>query len=243
MTSERDNLAASWARLGVLFNTAASKRTPDLEALLRATARRAPDEISVFEAAVSWLAQYGDYVAKHRLARLVAETLEPEHRPTMGLMLDLAREHGARNAERFNTALAACEKPVSAFPLLRIQRENVTFSRLAEQSASALSRKWGRWLDPFEIRLKILRPESWIARHNPSLALRALVGGDLVASILAEHEAAEAGKPGFASEMELARRCGVTRMAIRHALDRLEMAGMATRRREGRSTRIEIHPR
>ena len=59
-------------------------------------------------------------------------------------------------------------------------------------------------------------------RDNPSLAHRALTGGDLAASVLAECN--ESG--AIESEAELARRCGASRPACRAAIRKLQRAGL-----------------
>ena len=76
--------------------------------------------------------------------------------------------------------------------------------------------------------------------RNPALAARAALEGDLRASILAEIEAvrARAAAATVPSELELARRCGASRQAIRKALERLEMSGLVVRRKVGRRCEI-----
>jgi hypothetical protein len=243
MTEALHKVLRGWVRVGILFNAQDAARTPDIEELLLHTARVAGQSANLVVCVTSWLALRGDFVCKHRLARCIRASLDVADQPAMGLMLEQAQMLRGGKSMSFNAAMAACAPAETGVPLLEAERGNGKRARFAELGASDVSRRWGRWLETFEAREEVMRPAGWIARHNPSLALRALVGGDLVASILAEHEASGAGTAGFASEMELSRRCGVTRMAIRHALDRLEMAGMATRRREGRNVRIEIHAR
>src|ERR1051325_10914724 len=97
-----DSVAAGWARLGAMLNVKAAARTPDLERLLLDTARVASANFRLFMLAASWLAEYGDYVAKHRLARLIGDELEREYRPALGLTLEWAKDHGDSNSSRFN---------------------------------------------------------------------------------------------------------------------------------------------
>lgn len=223
-----------------MLNVPAARKTPDVERLLLDTARVASANSRLFILAASWLAQYGNYVAKHRLARLIGDELEPEHRPTLGLLLDWAKEHGDRNGSRFNLAIEACGPARDARPLFDAERGNALFARLAEQRASALSLKWGRWMADFEPKASALRLSEWIAQQNPSLHERALTGGDLVASVLAECQACNGA---IESEAELARRCGASRPAIRDAMHKLQLAGRVRSTARGRAKAIELHPR
>src|SRR5450432_2895159 len=186
-----------------MFNIPSAKTSPDVEQLLLDTARMASADTRLFVLAASWLARYGEYVAKHRLARLIRDTLEREHRPTLGFLLEWAKIQSKSNASRFNLAIDACGNAIDGRPLSEVEHRNALFSRLAEQRASALSRKWGRWLTEFEPKDNALRPIEWIAEHNPSLNTRALTGGDLAASVLAE---CEIESRTIESEAELARR-------------------------------------
>ncbi|MCY2952408.1 MAG: GntR family transcriptional regulator [Planctomycetota bacterium] len=232
-----DSVVSRWAQLGVMLNVREAGNTPDIEHLLLDTARVASANSRLFILAASWLALYGDYVTKHRLARLIGDELEPEHRTTLGFLLEWAKENGEGNGARFNLAIAACNAAADPGPLSDVERRNAAFSRLAEQRASALSRKWGRWLAEFELKSDALRPAEWIAKHNPTLRERALTGGDLLASVLAECTA-EAGI--IESEAELARRCGASRPAVRDAIRRLRLAGLVRSIVRGRANVVEL---
>lgn len=227
--NEIHHAVGQWVRLGAMFNIPPVNGTVDVERLLLDTARCAPSNARLFILAVTWLTCYGEYVARHRLARMILHELEAEHRPVMGLMLDLAREKNARNSHRFNQAIAACGGVRDHRPLLDIDRRNGFFSRAARQNASVLSLKWGRWMEVFALKENAIRPAKWIIQTNPDLQWRADFAGDLRASILAELQAnPRAGD----SESELARACGVTRAAIIAALAKLEQAGRITRQRQ-----------
>jgi hypothetical protein len=234
-----NSVASRWARLGVMLNVEPSDRTPDLERLLLDSARAAPANSRLFVLAATWLTRYGDAVAKHRLARLVRDELEPEHRPTLGFLLDWVRRRGSANTKRFNRAIRACGRKVDERPLFDVERRNPALAELARQRASPLSRKWGRWAAEFDLKDDALRPEEWVIDQNPSLRARLLVGGDLRASVLAECEAA--GGP-IASESELARRCGASRPAVREAVRTLRLAGLVRAAQQGRRNTIEPRP-
>lgn len=231
------SVASCWARLGAMLNVRPARTTPDIERLLLDTARVASAHSRVFILAATWLAHYGDYVAKHRLARLIRDELETEYRPVLGLLLEWAKEHGAANGFRFNLAIAACGAPSDAHPLFDVERRNALFTRLAEQRASTLSKKWGRWLAEFEPKLDALRPPEWVAQMNRALHERALTGGDLVASVLAECQARGGMIP---SEAELARCCGASRPAVRDAIRKLQLAGQIRSVQGARSNAIQL---
>lgn len=234
-----DSVAARWAKLGAMLNVRAGDKTPDIERLLLDTARVSSANSRLFIMAATWLARYGAYVAKHRLARLILDELESEYRPTLGLLLEWAKDHGESNGSRFNLAIKACGSAKDGRPLSDVENRNIIFARLAKQRASVLSQKWGRWMTDFEPKNDALRPVSWVAEHN-DLAVRALTGGDLRSSVMAEYEA---GADCIESEAELARRCGASRPAIRGAIECLKMAGYVQSSRKGRCHPIARKPR
>jgi hypothetical protein len=237
--STQREIAGDWARLGVLFNAAPAARTPDLERLLLRTAREAPRNSRLLILAATWLLGYGEYVAKRRLAVMARDELAAEDRPVMGLMLEWVRGQSARHQHRFDEVIAQCPPARQAGPLLDICRGNRALRGLAEAQASALSRRWGRWMEDFAPRWTAIRPAEWVARHNPSLAIRALCGGDLVATIAAD---AREGAADFGSESALARRYGASRAAVRDALRKLKLAGFAEQFTRGRARAIAVAP-
>ncbi len=232
-----DSVASRWVKLGVMFNVAPAKATPDIERLLLDTARAASGNSRLFILTAGWLALYGEYVAKHRLFRLILDELEPEFRPTLGYLLEWVKLYTDKNGDRFNQAIDACGSAVDARPLLDVDRRNDALAQLAQEQASPLSLKWGRWMEDFELKTRALRPLHWIAEQNPSLADRALTGGDLLASVLAECEA-DGGI--IESESELARRCGVSRPAMRQAIRRLTMAGRLRTIERGKMHAVQL---
>src|SRR2546421_398884 len=121
-----------------MLGTRMASHTPDIERLLLDKARGSSLKFRLFILAASLLARYGDYVAKHRLARMIWDELESEHRPALGLLLEWARENGQANGSRFNQAIEACEQPIDAWPLFDVERNSEAFAKLAERRASAL---------------------------------------------------------------------------------------------------------
>lgn len=232
------SVASRWARLGVMINATPAEATPDIEQLLLDTVRVASANTRLFILATTWLATNVEYVARHRLAQFVRDKLDREHRPTLGLMLELAASNASSKKRwHLKIAIEACGSAIDARPLADVEQRNSFFARVAEQRASALSREWGRWIEDFDLKFDAIRPTEWLAAQNPALAERALTGGDLSASILAE---LHAGPRVIESEAEAARRCGASRPAIRDALLRLRMAGRIRYVPRGKSHEIQL---
>lgn len=88
--SQDDRVERDWTRVGVLFNSGASRQTPDVERLLLDTARACADNTRLLPLVVTWLSRYGQFVTRHRLKRLVQTELGPEHSATLGLIVEEA---------------------------------------------------------------------------------------------------------------------------------------------------------
>ena len=230
-------VAARWSRLGASFNVAPANETPDIERLLLDTARLAHRNSRLFTMAATWLVQYSDYVAKRRLSVMINEELEHQFRPTMGFLLEWAQTHHRRNATLFSKAIQQCHPAETPGPLSDASRRNHVLMQLAEQQASALSRKWGCWLEEFDAKTDAIRSTEWIAQSNPSLAVRAITGGDLVGTIAAD---AAAGQRQFPSESDLARRYGASRAAVRAALRKLTLAGYVQQPFHGKAKTVVL---
>ena len=215
------SVESRWARVGVLLNCAPAAGEPDLERLLLDTAREVGGNARLLPLAVTWLVEYGNFVARHRLGRLIRAELELEHRGTLGLILDAAIEIGG--AGELRTALAACEPAVPARPLSREFDATPALRALAERTASPASRRWGVWAPPVELKGDALRPVSWLLARNPGYRERIIRKGDLRCSILEALRHDAAGRTH--SESELARLAGATRAAVRRALRALVLEG------------------
>ncbi|HEY4329566.1 MAG TPA: hypothetical protein VGN88_07510 [Phycisphaerae bacterium] len=240
MSGKRDlqaHLAEGWSRLGVTFNAAPARRTPDLEMLLVETVHAARKNSRLLILAATWVFCYGDYVAKRRLALMVSELVAEEDRPVMGLLLDWVRSQNSRHQHRFDEVILQCKPAGEPGPLLDINRGNPILRALSEERASKESRRWGCWMEAFEPKLEAIRPPEWVAKHNPSLAIRALCGGDLVATIAADMRA---GTPSLQSESALARRYGASRSAVRDALRKLKLAGVVRQFSHGKSRPVAL---
>jgi len=175
-------LHANWSQLGLLINTPPSNKDLDLERLLLATARGLPHHARLFPLVITWLTHYGNFIARHRLKRLILTELEPESQPVLALLLESAIQHGSSRELRI--AVEACSPVNEPYPLFIVQQNNKSLARIARQNASALSRKWGVWAPETKLKPDALRPVSWLLKHNPSYRSRIIRKGDLRCSIL-----------------------------------------------------------
>lgn len=235
MTKDLSNTIARWTKIGTGFNTPPSRKTPDLERLLLKTAEVVTHEPSLLTLSVTWLATYPEFVAKHRLAALVDQTPSFRHRAELGLILSLAREFADTPA--FDRTIELCKPCDPARPLFEIQRSNPVWKQVAESEASELSKRWGLWCQPIELKEDAIRPANWIVQRNPTFFDRAVFRGDLRLSILATlRDDPKAGR----SEVALSRVCGAQRTAIRDALQALERACYTEKLEKGNRSVIRL---
>ncbi len=215
-----DKLLRDWARLGSLFGVNPSRETPDLERLLLQTASEIPSNARLLPVIATWLTVYGDSVARHRLARLIRDELPVEHQPALGLLLETAIAQGAPAGLR--VAAKACEATDTARPLHIVRQGNDSLSRIAKETASELSLRWGVWAPEIELKADAVRPASWVLDRNPVLRDRIIRKGDLRASILASLRWDTPGRSA-PSVQSISRLTGATRTAVRAALDALTL--------------------
>ncbi len=219
----------AWARVGILFACEPANESPDLERLLLATARWAPENSRLIPAAVTWLATCGDFVARHRLASLARAELEPEARAVLELILEEAVRHGASPKLRIGRGGRGAEPAFDPpAPLPKVQRGHAALALLAEQNSSYIARRLGLWFPPVELRPEILRPPRWILARNPTYYDRIVRKGDLRASIL-ETLARDVRDRRAWSESHLAGLVGATLPAVRAALADLTLEGRVER--------------
>ncbi len=219
------NVERDWARVGVLFGCEPSRRVPDLERLLLDTARKCPDNARLLPLAATWLVAYGQFVARHRLKRLVQTELDPEPQAILGLLVEEAVRHGA--TRELLIISDECRPLTPALPLSRAQRDQESLARISKRRASALSRKWGVLTPQVEPKPDAVRPVTWLLDQNPEYRERIIRKGDLRVSII---ETLRRDLPGrtAASESALSRLSGATRAAVRKALAALELEGVVT---------------
>lgn len=142
-----------------------------------------------------------------------------------------------RTRRGFREVLAVCRPASRIQPVFDVHRRHPALLVRLGAQGSAVARRWNLLAEPLAPKADALRHPEWIRANNPTLATRALLGGDLRASILAALQHDEAAG---ASELELARRCCASRAAVREALDRLELAGLVRRSRTGRRRPIVL---
>lgn len=217
MNTLTHNLSQRWSRAGVLFNVPPTRsRGPlDLERLLVDTAHECPADPRLFIEAATWLSRYSTFVAAHRLKRLALEQLTPVDQATLGLLIETAVQHGA---QKYLRKVVTPGLPIAPEPGPLFDVDRTWFAAGFEEDATELSRHWGRWCQAIEAKSDTLRPVQWILSRNPSFRERAIRKGDLRASIL---ETLRRDVTQAVSELELARLCVATPIAVRHALSEL----------------------
>jgi hypothetical protein len=224
-TTHTGSLERDWVQLGVLFGSKPSGCTPDLERLILDTARACEENSRLLSLVVTWLVLYGQFVARHRLKRLVLDELEPEFQAVLGLIIE---EAVANRATRDLLIVSGvCEPLADPQPLAAIQRDDNGLQQLAERRASELSRRWGVWASPVVLKEDAVRPVTWLLQHNPEYRERIVRKGDLRASIL-ETLLRDTTDGSIPSESALTRLSGATRTAVRKALAALQLEGMVS---------------
>ncbi len=213
-----------WSKLGANFNVSPIKNTPDIEQLLIDTARVLPENARLLSVATSWLCKNYRLVCKHRLGELAARIVEPQTSAALGLLLDVAKS--TANIDHFNIAIKKCNALKTPEPLFAVDRSNRQLAEIAKTSSCKMGIKWGLWCQEVQLRDDVLRPLDWIMNENSQLKNRAIFNGNLRASIL---ETLAHDRQTGQSESILARCCGVTRKALREALDHLEFCQMVRR--------------
>lgn len=221
VSASRPTLEAQWAQLGVLLAVAPAHHEIDLERVLLHTAREVSAHARLFGLTITWLAEYSGFIAKHRLRRLVIDELEPAFQPALGLILEEAITHGAQPDLRL--AIEVCRPARPPRPLFAASQDHASLRTLAEQTASAASKRWGVWAPAADLKKDAIRPAAWLLEQNPSLRGRIVRRGDLRCSILETLRHDTHGE--VESESALARLNAATRVAVRKSLQALVLEG------------------
>lgn len=233
--NDLERIQSQWTRLGAMFSVQPSRKTPDLEDLLIETARWVPGSARLFAVATSWLIQYGRLICRHRLVARIERESDPLTLATMGYMLSLVRDHTGK--DHFNGARKKCSPLTQPRPLFNTYTQSEGLARLAKKQSDPLSKRWGLYSPPERLYTDALRPASWVMQTNPTLHYRAIFSGQLTASILVHLQIEPAsGK----SESALARVLHATRVALRDALDQLELCQLISRQRSQRCVEITL---
>jgi len=213
-----------WSKLGAAFNVKAADTTPDIEQLLIDTAAALPKKARLFPVAATWLCKNYRLVCRHRLAGLAARIDNPQTSAALGLLLDTVKSK--IDIDHFNIAIKKCKALKKAEPLFEIDRSNHKLTVMAKTTSCEMGLKWGLWHPELQLKKDTIKTTDWIMNENKTLINRAVFNGNLRASIL---ETLICEKQAGQSESALAKCCGVTRKAIREALDHLEFCRMITR--------------
>jgi len=229
---ELTTLLAQWKRLGIEVDARPAPRTPDVERLIVETARLLPYMARLLPVATTWLVSCERLVCRHRLASFAAGITSTSHSACLGLLLDFVR--ATTFTDHLALPIRKCSPLLPPVPLLEAERK-ASYYPLVQLEADAIARRWGLLTPRPHLVLDAMRPIDWILAANPRLRERALLRGDLGASILAciTHEASSGS-----SESSLARTLGATRKALRDSLDHLQFCGLIVRRHVGRSVQI-----
>lgn len=221
---DAESVLMRWGKLGAAFNVKAADSTPDIERLLIDTATILPENARLFSVVVSWLCRNYRLVCRHRLARLTGQIEDRHTSSVLGLVLDVVKSK--LNIDHFNIAIKKCIPLKEPEPLFVVDRMSERFSAMAMTSSSEVGCKWGLWCEDVQLKDDALRPLGWIMTENSGLINRAVFNGNLRASIL---ESLVYDRAAGQSESALARCCGVTRKAVREAIDHLEFCQMVRR--------------
>jgi hypothetical protein len=230
-----ESVLMSWSKLGIAFNVKAAENTPDIECLLVDTARVLPENARLFPVVVSWLCRNYRLVCRHRLAGLAARIDESATSAALGLVLDVVKLK--TGIDHFNIVIKKCSPLDVPKPLFAVDRSSKAFAEIAEAGSSDIGLKWGLWCEDVQLKDDVIRPAGWIMMENSQLRNRAVFNGNLRASIL---ETMFYDRQSGQSESALARCCGVTRKAVREALDHLEFCQMVRRTNIAGRVRITI---
>lgn len=224
-----------WSKLGAAFNVRPAETTPDIEQLLIDTAIVLPQNARLFPVAITWLCKNYRLVCRHRLAGLAARIDDPQTSAALGLLLDTVKSR--IDIDHFNIVIKKCTALKKAEPLFEVDRTNRKLKAMAKTTSCKMGIKWGLWCPESQLKEDALKPTDWIMNENTKLINRAIFNGNLRASIL---ETLTYDKQAGQSESALARYCGVTRKALRDALDHLEFCRMITRNNIAGKTKIII---
>ena len=234
--SSRDDLYASWRRLGVNFTGRSSTEPVDVERLILATAHVAGADERLTLCAVSWLAAYHTFIDGRRLSELTRDA-DPKTRAYLGAMLTLAIEapEGAGRAPEFDTAISHCRP----FRRPRVFYDNLdispTYKVWMRAHALPLYRRWGLWHDDTTLKRVSLHDLDWLLTV-PELRARALCGPSIEASCMAYT------KERVTNARSLSRQLGVSYAAAHAAVDRLVGRGLLVRRRNGVRQELRLSP-
>ena len=221
MTETIDALLSRWARVGAMYNVTPSRQSPDLELLVIDTLQYIPSFSRLLPMTVTWLSLYSRLICRHRLASMTRSLEDPLSQAILGLLLDTVRQ--STSVDHFNSVIQNCNAWKCPRPLFDTDSVSDRLRDMARQRSCTIGQAWGLWHQSVQLKTDAIRPSDWIMDKNPSYQMRAVFKGNLRSSILVllKHNP-ETGQ----SESALSRACGVTRKAVREALDHLEFCRM-----------------
>ena len=167
---------------------------------------------------------YHRLVCRHRFAKFASEIKSQETLATLGFMLSCVKNKTSTG--HFNVVIKHCKKLETPLPLFCVDRKSKSLALLAKSNSCDLAKQWGLWCDKVEFRDDIIRKAPLVIKQNPTLKYRALFGGQLKASVL---ETIAHCPQSADSEVALTKACGVTRKALREAVEHLEFCQIVRR--------------
>ena len=165
-----DALAADWARLGVLFAVEPSPAPVDVERLIVATARAAPDDERLFVCAASWVAEHHGFVNGERLAAFAGD-LDARTSAVLGALLSVAAG-SARPLPELEAARARCRPLAEPQPLFSATDSMRVLRERARRNALPVFAVWGLLHDDDRLKPSAIRPVAWLLTNVPELRAR-----------------------------------------------------------------------
>ena len=229
-----------WARLGLRIAHAPTVVTPDLERLIIDTCGLLPHKPHLLPGLVTWIAMYGNFIARHRLRRLIQVCASTETKAVAGLLTELAITVGG--PQDLAMTIESCVPLKPGKPLAVAHRADQTMMKMSEAYAADPAVKWGLWTAECDADPAYVMPVQWILARNPGIRDRVIRKGDLRSTIL---ETLRHDTGGVAdSELALARLSGATRAAVHSAVYSLVQEGaveVAPHERHKRKVVIRLH--
>jgi hypothetical protein len=229
------DVISRWASLGVMFNARPSREAPNIEQLLIDTAGQLDQNARLLVMAVTWLERFHTKVFWDQLSGLTAR-LVGRQSAQMGLLADMVGQYVHDKA--LQSVIDACGPMETPEPLSAVERTRPALAGLSRKRACGISKKWGLWTQGVDrLKSSAIRPAVWIARRNPTFALRGMLKGQVaVRAIVA---LSEQGMKDV-TETQLTRHVGCTRRAMHTALDDLDNSGWITRKQSGKRYAINL---
>ena len=233
--SELNYVLSKWRKLGTSFNVEPCKETPNIENLIILSARYIPEFSRLLPMLEAWLSKYEVLVCRHHLARMVSQLQDQKSSAILGYLF--SRLRAKTESKHFNIVIKQCKPLFQPEPLFHVDQKNDKTKAFAERFSEPEAIEWGLWASherPYE---SAIMDSTWLMKENPTLHYRALFSGKLQATIISVLlESEDHGQ----SETRLSKACNVTRVALRDALEHLDLCGYIQRLPEKKRSVIKL---